>query len=185
MVFLELNDYSLESIESGHYMMLLNWRNSPQIHSKMLTDHRITENEHFAWLKRIQADPVKKNFIFSYKGTPSGYVGYSDFNENPSSCSPSVYLAPKAELPKNAGLYLFYLMNEYAFSRLNITVIKTEVFKDNKAAVLLNRLTGYEEDGGSEETIIKDGERKIVKHFALDKEQWLSLKNDLLNFITG
>lgn len=64
MVFLELNDYSLESIESGHYMMLLNWRNSPQIHSKMLTDHRITENEHFAWLKRIQADPVKKNFIF-------------------------------------------------------------------------------------------------------------------------
>lgn len=68
MVFLELNDYSLESIESEHYMMLLNWRNSPQIHSKMLTDHLITETEHFAWLKRIQADPVKRILFFHIKG---------------------------------------------------------------------------------------------------------------------
>ena len=73
----KIDDYGLRNICEDDLPLLLEWRNSPRIHSKMFTDHKITPEEHQAWFKKIQADPVKKNFVFTYKGQAVGYIGYT------------------------------------------------------------------------------------------------------------
>ena len=49
---MKIGDYSICPIEERDLELLLNWRNSERIHSLMLTDHKITWEEHCNWFKK-------------------------------------------------------------------------------------------------------------------------------------
>lgn len=66
-----VHEYHLRPIEECDLRLLLDWRNSPKVHDMMLTDHEITWDEHYAWFKRMETEPIKRNFIFRIKENPS------------------------------------------------------------------------------------------------------------------
>lgn len=62
-----MRDYYLRPIEEGDLRLVLNWRNSPKVHSMMLTDHQITWDEHYAWFQRMKEQTLKRNFVFDLR----------------------------------------------------------------------------------------------------------------------
>lgn len=175
---MKIGDYSIRPIEERDLELLLNWRNSERIHSLMLTDHKITWEEHYQWFKKISEYEPKRNFVFEYKNKPIGYMGYTDYDEINKTCSPGAYLGDvERDVPIDAALYLFYIAVEYAFKVLKREALITTVFKNNKRALKIDKILGYEiiaEDQGIKNNILTD-----IYILKMTKEIWHKNK---LNF---
>ena len=65
-------NYTLRPLEEKDLPIILEWRNSEKVHSKMLTDHKITWEEHYSWYQRMKGQPIKRNLVFEYNETPIG-----------------------------------------------------------------------------------------------------------------
>ena len=103
-----VGDYSMRHIEERDLRQILEWRNSDEVHSMMLTDHKITWEEHRQWFERIRQEPLKRHFVFEYQGQPVGYIGYNGFDAQTRTCTPGMYLGDRKTAPADAGLYLAY-----------------------------------------------------------------------------
>lgn len=150
--------------------MLLSWRNSERIRSVMLTDHKITWEEHYNWFKRNEHNDPPRNLIFEFKGMPIGYIGYTEYDEVNRSCSPGCYLGNIEKAPIDAGMTLFITTMEYAFDVLQMNFLKTEVFKSNNKAVKLDKLLGYRIIENIQ--VEKNDKIETVFIMELSHEQW-------------
>lgn len=172
MDYFRIREYSFREIQENDLPMLLSWRNSSFIHSKMLTDHKITWDEHKLWFDRIKNDIIKKNFIFSYNDLPLGYQGYSDIDLKNRTCSGGSYIGEREMCPKDAGIFLFFMGIDYAFLKLNIVETHIDVFADNKKALRLNEFLGYEFDLTNGYYIDKNERKQLVYKAVLTKNKW-------------
>ncbi|MCR4818825.1 MAG: UDP-4-amino-4,6-dideoxy-N-acetyl-beta-L-altrosamine N-acetyltransferase [Fretibacterium sp.] len=165
-----IGDYSMRPIEEGDLRQILEWRNSDEVHSMMLTDHKITWEEHCRWFEKIQQEPVKCHFVFEYQGHPVGYIGYNDFDESARTCTPGMYLGDRKTAPADAGLYLSYMAGKYAFEELGVEKIILEIFSKNKRALSINNMTGQE---GEHYCIKKSSKRETVVRTETTREEYL------------
>ena len=166
-----INSYRLRPIREEDLPMLLAWRNSERVHSEMLTDHKITWEEHVAWFQRHAADNPSRTLIFELDGRPLGYVGYTEFDEEHHTCSPGDYLGETENVPIDAGLKLECMSLEYAFEILGMEYVETSVFADNGKVAKLDEFLGYrrlEEDLFYE----KHGIKKRAYRYAMTKLDW-------------
>ena len=173
-----VEEYTIRPLEEKDLEMVLAWRNSERVHSKMLTDHKITWQEHFGWFQRTKENPVKRNLIFEYQGRPVGYIGYTEYDEEKMSCSPGAYLG-ETDVPIDAGLVLFYMALEYAFAALHMKRLETSVFKDNKKAMRIDKFLGYREIPGSEEIYVKNGKEEVAIRMEMLPEDWAEHKKQI------
>lgn len=179
-----LGNYQLRPLEEKDLKTVLAWRNADAIHSQMLTDHKITWEEHYGWFQRMKEQTLKRNFVFFYQGTPIGYIGYTEFDEDGHTCSPGAYLAPGINAPKEAALCLFYTSIDYAFEYLGMVRLNTDVFADNKRALKLDTFLGYEIIHDEDHHVTKNGQEKLVYRLVLDKEKWKKHKEELMPYIS-
>lgn len=166
-----MEEYSVRPLEEKDLRLVLDWRNSERVHSKMLTDHKITWEEHFAWFQRSKDNPVKRNLVFCYQGRPIGYIGYTEYDDVNMICSPGAYLG-ETDVPIDAGITLFYIAVEYAFAELHMKSLETSVFKSNKQAMRIDKFLGYKEVPGKEEVYIKNGKEEIALRMSMSKADW-------------
>lgn len=165
------DDYSIRSIREEDLKMLLSWRNSERIRSVMLTDHEITWEEHYNWFKRNKHNDPPRNLIFEYKGTPIGYIGYTEYDIEKKSCSPGAYLGEFEQyLPVDAGIVLFVTAIDYAFNVLDMEVLKTEVFKKNKKVLKTDLFFGYKIIG--DHKLKKDSKIEDIYTLKMVKSDW-------------
>ena len=115
---LRVKDYAFRRIREKDLPLLLAWRNSPEIHSKMFTDHKITPEEHLNWFERIRLDSVPKKLVFTFKSKPVGYYAYNDFDEENHTCTLGDYIGEPATCPIDAGVFMAFLGAEYCFQKL-------------------------------------------------------------------
>lgn len=174
-----MGEYSIRPLEERDLQMLLNWRNSERIHSKMLTEHKITWDEHYTWFQKMKENPVKRNLIFEFQGRAVGYIGYTEYDEQRKSCSPGAYLG-ETDVPIDAGITLFYMAVEYAFSELKMQRLETSVFRSNKQAMRLDLFLGYREISDSDEVIMKNGKAEIAVRMALSRAVWEVRKKEIV-----
>lgn len=167
--------YSVRELRYNDLKMVLEWRNSDRIHSVMLTEHKITWEEHLKWFESTSQLSPRRQLIFQFNNRPIGYIGYNNFNEQQSICSPGAYLGETTEdIPIDAALYLFYFSIEYAFNFLKVKKLKTEVFKTNKKAWKLDKLLGYQITG--EDVVLKNGVQAEIYILELDIKRWSDIK---------
>lgn len=166
-----MEEYSVRPLEEKDLRLVLDWRNSERVHSKMLTDHKITWEEHFAWFQRSKDNPVKRNLVFCYQGRPIGYIGYTEYDDVNMVCSPGAYLG-ETDVPIDAGITLFYIAVEYAFVELHMKFLETSVFKSNKQAMRIDKFLGYKEVPGKEEVYIKNGKEEVALRMSMSKADW-------------
>lgn len=173
-----LNEYSMRPIEESDLPQILEWRNSDEIRNMMLTNHKITWNEHYNWFKRIEQNPVKRYFIFEYQNKPIGYIGYNEFDEENKSCSPGMYIGDKKNAPGDAGFAMSYIIGKYAFYKMGLLSLKSEIFAKNKNALAINKFFRTPIIG--EYYIEKNGEKELVKKLEITKEQWMKNREERL-----
>lgn len=166
-----VEEYTIRPLEEKDLEMVLAWRNSERVHSKMLTDHKITWQEHFSWFQRTKENPVKRNLIFEYQGRPVGYIGYTEYDEEKMCCSPGVYLG-ETDVPAEAGIVLLHMSVEYAFTTLHMKRLETSVFKNNRPSMVISKYLGYQEISGSDELYHKNGKEEIAIRLEISKADW-------------
>ena len=179
-----MEKYQLRPIEERDLQAVLEWRNSESVHSRMLTDHMITWEEHYQWFQRMKSQTPKRNFVFDYQDRPIGYIGYTEFDEDNHICSPGAYLAPSVSVPKEAALCLFYTSIDYAFTQLGMVCLNTDVFADNVRALKLDLFLGYEILHEENHHVMKNGQKKLAHRLSLDKNRWLSHKDGLAQYLS-
>ena len=175
-------DYHLRPIEERDLRLVLDWRNSHKVHSMMLTDHEITWEEHCAWFKRMELQPLKRNFIFAYQEEPIGYIGYTEYNEENHTCSPGAYLGNAADLPPDAALCLFYVSVDYPFRYLGMLQLNTDVFADNSRALKLDTLLGYDIVRAQDHMVMKNGQERLAHRLVMTKDKWLTQKGKVAKY---
>ena len=178
---MQLGDYSIRPIEESDLDLLLKWRNSERIHSLMLTDHKITWDEHNKWFKKISEYNPKRNFVFEYKGMLIGYMGYTEFDEINKTCSPGGYIGELSYNIPEAGLVMAYFELEYAFENLKMKSLISTIFAKNKRVYKLNLLLGYKVIATKH--IIKNGIEEKIFIIELNYDKWVETKEKLINFI--
>lgn len=166
------NQYSMRPIEYKDLKMILDWRNSERIHSVLLTDHKITWEEHSRWFEKIKNNPVKLNFVFEYQFRPIGYIGYTDFNPEAKTCSISLYIGDNHNISPLAGIIIYYMNIAYAFEKLGMKKLDSFAFESNETSITINKFVGFHEAGNGNYTIQKNGKEELVIHFALTLEEW-------------
>ena len=170
------NDYSIRRIREEDLKMLLSWRNSERIRSVMLTDHEITWEEHYNWFKRNEHNEPSRNLIFEYKGTPIGYIGYTEYDDIGKTCSPGVYLGQLSKIPADAGIQLIKKSIEYAFKELHMLCLVTDVFANNKPSLVISQLMGYKIKPNSDYFVLKNGKKELVKKLIFTYDMWIEKK---------
>lgn len=161
----------MRPIEERDLCKILEWRNSDEIHSMMLTDHKITWEEHCRWFEKISQEPVKRHFVFEYQDRPVGYIGYNDFDEQTKTCTPGMYLGDRKAAPADAGLYLSYMSWKYAFEELGMEKLISEIFPRNKKALVMDDL-GERGNERSYYYIEKSGKKELVQRTEFTREEY-------------
>ncbi len=179
-----IKQYTVRPLEEKDLRLILDWRNSDKVHSQMLTDHKITWDEHYGWFQCMKEQTVKRNLVFEYQGEPIGYIGYTEYDEEKHTCSPGAYLGENVIVPKDAALCLFYTSIEYAFAQLNMLRLNTDVFADNKRALKLDKFLGYEIITDENHYTNKNGQEKLTYRLVLDKKKWLKHKQSLQSYLS-
>lgn len=174
-----MDEYTFRALEERDLELVFKWRNSERVHSKMLTDHKITWEEHVSWFHRIKNNPVKRNLIFEFLGRPIGYIGYTEYDEEDRCCSPGAYLG-EIDVPIDAGITLFYMAVEYAFAELQMKRLETSVFKSNKIAMKIDKFLGYKEIPDGDEVFIKNGKEEVAVRMFMTKDDWDEHKQGII-----
>ena len=130
-------------------------------------------------------NPVKKNFVFTYKGQAVGYIGYTVFDKEQNIYSGGSYIGEPKKCPVSAGAYLAFTANEYAYMKLGYEKMCTEVFADNKKAVKLNKLLGWKPNHDYDYYVMKDGNKKLVFKGFCVKEDWENVRTELSDLLSG
>lgn len=174
-VYEEIGDYALRTIIEEDLPQLLAWRNSPEIHSKMLTDHLITWDEHLRWFEKGKKQEPPLNFAFVYQGMLAGYGGCSMYDAENKTCDTGHYLGVNLDLPVDAGVCLSVMLSKYVFEKLGVRKIITEVFVENSRVLKFNQLIGAKIIDRFK--IRKDGSLKEIVKIETDYDDWAKVKN--------
>ena len=149
----------LKKIKKSNLKEILEWRNSLEVRKVMFTDHKITENEHADWWKKIQADTQKEVLIFSMNDVNLGVVNYFDIDEKNKNCHWGFYLSNNISENINT-LEVWQLLEkesiEYAFNDLKCQKLICESFAFNTPVIEMHKRFGFLET----DIIIKSKNRK-------------------------
>lgn len=178
-----IKEYKMRQIEEADLAMILAWRNSDQIHSMMLTEHKISREEHWAWFHKMKKHAVATNFIFEYRNKPIGYIGYTDYDTTRRKCAPGAYIGERGIASIDCGFYLMYLAVDYAFNQLEMEYLETTVFSKNLRALRIDQFIGYEIISGINKQYIKNGQLENTVMLSLTKASWLKNHNNRLKLM--
>ena len=177
-----IKQYTVRPLEEKDLHIILDWRNSDKVHSQMLTDHKITWDEHYGWFQRMKEQTVKRNLVFEYQGEPIGYIGYTEYDEENHTCSPGAYLGAVENLPPEAALCLFYVSVDYPFNHLGMVQLNTDVFSDNTRALKLDTLLGYDIVREQDHYVTKNGVERLTYRLIITKEKWNKQKEKVSKY---
>lgn len=165
-------DYQMRPLAKEDLDMVLEWRNSDYVRSKMLTDHIISLEEHRAWFERLKKSDTMASFIFEYKGKSVGYVSYNDIDYKNETCTSGLYLGEQEGIPKSLGIAMEYMILEYAFSQLKMRKLWGHIFSFNKRVIELHKFFGYKQEGLLIQHVKKDRQYCDLLIMSLFKEDW-------------
>lgn len=128
------------SLDKEHLKMILSWRNDPFVKQWMFTSNEIKLEDHFKFVESLKTNTTKKYFLVEQNGN---YIGVIDFcNITQESTTMGVYKNP---LVYGVGAILLETIIDYAFKKLGVTAIYSEVFEENIKALTLYKSFGFEQ----------------------------------------
>lgn len=123
---------------------VLAWRNHPQVSSFMLSQQRISMDEHRAWFERACADRHRRLLIVETDDSRLGFVQFHGVE--PGGVSDwGFYAAPDA--PKGSGRMLGRAALGYAFDALELHKVCGQALAFNEASIRLHLALGFQREG--------------------------------------
>ncbi|HFU76356.1 MAG TPA: UDP-2,4-diacetamido-2,4,6-trideoxy-beta-L-altropyranose hydrolase, partial [Arcobacter sp.] len=124
--FIHLSEYEKE--------MILNWRNDNTVSKWMLTQDKISLDEHLAYIDSLSSREDRLYFLVKKQDEAIGIIDFTDIDFTNSKVECGLYAKPNL---KGVGGVLMSRIIDYAFNVLNMKTLIAEVFDNNKAAIKL------------------------------------------------
>jgi UDP-4-amino-4,6-dideoxy-N-acetyl-beta-L-altrosamine N-acetyltransferase len=167
----------LRGLEEEDLALVLDWRNSDRVRSKMFHDQIISLDEHRAWYARLQQEQSAVCLIFEWQGSPVGVLNFVDDDPEHHTWHWGFYLGAKS-LPDGLGKAMGYLGLEYAFEKLGVECLIGEVLAFNKASIGFHGRLGFRNDGVAKKNR-GSGFYDDAVIFSLLKSDWLAMRGEL------
>ncbi|WP_281401110.1 UDP-4-amino-4,6-dideoxy-N-acetyl-beta-L-altrosamine N-acetyltransferase [sulfur-oxidizing endosymbiont of Gigantopelta aegis] len=153
-----------------HYLdTILVWRNQSEVRHFSFNDTIISPEEHYRWWERIKTDITKQWMVYLHDGKAAGVVNYYDIIEYKEAFWGFYFSDQFADYEK---LKLWFKIEHeaitFAFDTMKLQKLKCEVFKMNKAALIMHKRIGYQKIDTYEHV------RGTVQVLELDKYQMKS-----------
>lgn len=167
----------LISLSNDDLSMILEWRNAPDVRSKMYTSHEISMEEHSAWFERIEEDKTKAYFLAKFNGEPVGVVGFSEINAVYGIATWAFYASPNA--PRGTGSLMEFHALEYAFNQLGLHKLRCEVLGFNQVVVKLHKKFGFVEEGRLRDAFYDGDSYHDIVHLGILASEWFLTKDEI------
>ena len=155
-------------------LMVLEWRNHPDVRKFMYTSDEISYEDHKNWFAKSLQNPMVHILIFEKDATPLGFLKICEKPDG-STGEWGFYMAPAA--PSGNGLLLGQTALSYAFRNLKFHKLCGEAFSDNLASIRFHEKLGFTHEGISRGQHF-DGEHfRDVAYYGLLYEDWLKAQN--------
>lgn len=166
----------LRKLEEADLVMVLEWRNHPNIRKNMYNSTVITIDEHLTWYQQVYKDTSKQYFVFEDGNIPYGVVAFTQVNFLFSNASWAFYASPSA--PIGTGSRMEFLALEYAFNDLNLHKLYCEVISFNQTVIKLHQKFGFQIEGIFKEQICVDKEFHDIYRLAIFSNIWNELSDN-------
>jgi UDP-4-amino-4,6-dideoxy-N-acetyl-beta-L-altrosamine N-acetyltransferase len=155
------------------------WRNDPAISAYMYTEHDISEEEHDAWLRRLQTLDDRLGWIIELDGKPVGAAYVTEIDRVHRNAMWAFYLADPSVRGRGVGSVVEAFVLETAFETLKLHKLSCEVMSFNENVVAMHRKFGFQDEGLFRQDKFKNGDWQDVHRLAFFEEDWAQRKDDI------
>jgi UDP-4-amino-4,6-dideoxy-N-acetyl-beta-L-altrosamine N-acetyltransferase len=166
----------IRALRESDLEMLLSWRNHPEVRRYMLTQHKISADEHMKWFRRTSVDPQRHLLIYQYKEIPLGFISLYQTPES-ALADWGFYLSPDSE--KGTGNALGEAGLTYAFEYLKLHKICGKVLSYNACSIRFHESLGFVREGILRQQHLVDTSYHDLVCFGLLSSDWKSSYKEL------
>lgn len=154
----------LRPIEPGDADTIVRWRNLPEVHAQMFAQAPPTKEDHMRWFDDLGKRGDREEYVIveTGGGRPVGTVGLSRIDRVNRRAEYGILIGEADARGKGLAREASDLILDHAFGTLNLHRVYLHVFPENRKAILLYRLLGFEQEGILRQHAWKDGEFRDV-----------------------
>jgi UDP-4-amino-4,6-dideoxy-N-acetyl-beta-L-altrosamine N-acetyltransferase len=145
-------------------------RNQDSVLKQMYTEHKISLNEHYKWLAKLEIDRNQIVFAVLIHEKVLGVASINAIDKLHKKSDWAFYL--DENIRGGLGAALEYSLIELAFNKLGLKKLNCEVIETNKTVVKMHKKFSFTEEGFKRENIIKDNKRIGVYLLGLTASDW-------------
>lgn len=159
-----LSKFSMEGVAIKSYcsasddelLMVLDWRNDPEIRKFMFTTDEIKVSEHLEYARGLEGREDRFYFIVIREGTYIGSIAVTEADYRNKSTFLGIYARPD-EAIKGAGQTLMHAICKIVFDAMEFHSLRLEVLESNERAIRFYEKFGFKTDGVLREVYSKQG----------------------------
>lgn len=162
---------SLRPMHEADIVLVLNWRNHPEVRRFMYTQHEISEIEHRRWFAQASTDERRWLMVYEENDCPVGYANI--FKGSASSVADwGFYIGPGAA--PGVGTRLGRAVLRFSFGDLNLHKLCGEVLGHNEKSMRFHERLGFVKEGVLREQHFDGTAYNDVVRYGLLKTEWTS-----------
>ena len=174
----------LRALERDDLRQLRDWRNDPDIFSRVREYRYLNMENQEAWFNSLRDD--RKTIMFgvetegkiaNYLEKKSGFLfigicGLIDIDWIGRKAEVSIYIGEKQNRQKGLGIEILDALAKYAFSECNLNRLWAEVYELNHASQKLFEKAKYELEGTLNSHAYKNGYYQNSRIYGLMRNKW-------------
>jgi UDP-4-amino-4,6-dideoxy-N-acetyl-beta-L-altrosamine N-acetyltransferase len=137
------SDFRLRPIEERDLELVLEWRNSERVRSKMFESQLIPRENHWKWFASLQGSQSNYAWIFEYQEVEAGVVTLKRVDEKEDKWIWGCYLGDRKLVPK-AGTIMGFMALEQFFDKMGLRLIIGEAVAANTHSLEFNKRIGFD-----------------------------------------
>ncbi len=173
----------LRSLERKDLKQLRDWRNDPEVFSRVREYRFLNMENQEAWFKSLKDDRntimfgVEQEYCISLKDDEErweliGVCGLTHIDWIVRKAEISIYIGDKINRGKGLGIVILETLAKYAFKEINLNRLWAEVFSNNKISIKLFEKCGYIPEGWLRNHAYKNGTYLDCGIMGLLQDEW-------------
>jgi len=156
--------------------LFIRWLGDPQVHRYLNLQFGLTPEMEREWFSGVSKDPRCVHWTIELGGEPIGVTGIEGIDWQARTGSTGIAIGEPEHWGKGVARGVMRARAEYAFQRLNLVALYTEVYAPNEASRRALEAVGYVEYGRRPFARFQGGEYLDAWLGVLTRDAWLAVR---------
>lgn len=166
----------LTGSNATHLPNYIRWLNDPRVTRYLNAQFSFTQSMEEKWFEGIQTDPHRVHWAVMLGETHIGSAGIEDLNWINRTGVTGLMIGEPEFWGKGVATAVMGRRAQYAFERLNLEALYTEIFVGNEGSLRAAQKTGYVEYGRKPFARYQEGHYIEAWLGVLSRESWLAAR---------